>query len=70
MRALYSNGGVVARRYGSAANSAFSQVLQPLYFGIPDGVTVESVDVRWPGALEDERYRVLDTDRVVVLERR
>ena len=49
VRVFYSNGGVILRRYGSAYNSAFSQVLGPLHFGVPAGIQVDKLSVRWPG---------------------
>jgi hypothetical protein len=67
--AYYSDDSVRAQRYGSAHNSAFSQALLPLHFGIARGVSIERLGVRWPGEAEETHYAVRGTSKRVVLER-
>jgi hypothetical protein len=69
VQAHYGDGKVSAQRYGSAHNTAFSQVLQPLAFGIPDDLALERISVRWPGEQSDVLFPVRDGAREVVLER-
>ena len=46
VRAFYANGIVQAQRYGSAANSQYSQGLVALHFGIPEATTIEPAPAR------------------------
>ena len=69
VRPLYSDGRGAVRRHGSAHNSAFSQALGPLHFGIPAGVSLEGLAVRWPGDVQETRYAVRATGRTVAIER-
>ncbi len=67
--ARYGNGAVVARRYGSVHSSAFSQALQPLRFGVPQGVRLERVGVRWPGEREETLYEISEPGGRITLSR-
>jgi hypothetical protein len=69
VRAHYADGRTRAQRLGSAHSSAFSQSIQPLHFGISDGVRLESLSVRWPGLREEERVPVTAPGRVLVVRR-
>ena len=69
VRVWYSDGSVSVRRYGSAHSSAFSQVLEPLHFGIPAGSRVEKLAVRWPGDREDSVLETPTLNQLSVLER-
>jgi hypothetical protein len=64
-------GGV--RRCGSDGSTAYSQAVGALHFGIPVGMRLTHLEVRWPGAREAVRVEVGAADkpasRVVVLER-
>lgn len=57
-RAFYNDGTVRAQRYGSAANAAYCQALQPLHFGVPSGVVLEEIEVAWPGGGTVSRHAV------------
>jgi len=54
VRARYADGRIVARRHGSAANTALSQALQPLRFAHSSERPVVGLRVRWPGRTDDE----------------
>ena len=69
VKLYYSTARVVARRYGSARSSAFSQSLSPLHFGVPDGVGVERLTVHWPGDAEESDYPPPDLDRTTIIRR-
>ena len=69
VRVFYSDGSVGARRYGSAQNSAYSQVLGPLHFGVAAGMRVEKIAVRWPGDDEDSLYDAPEPGRTTLIER-
>jgi hypothetical protein len=69
VRAYYGDGAVAVQRHGSMHSSGFSQALQPLHFGIPEGVTLERVGVRWPGEASEELFEVGPANRLVTLER-
>jgi hypothetical protein len=69
VRAVYGDGTAALQRYGSMRSSGFSQSLQPLHFGIPAGVALEAVAVRWPGERVEERYEVGSVNRLVELVR-
>ena len=69
VRALYADGTAAAQRYGSAHNTAFSQALQPLRFGIPSRTGLETLAVRWPGEGEDALYPVQGANTTAVIER-
>jgi len=47
--ATYSDGTRRQQRYGSATNTAYSQTVNPLHFGIGAGVELSNVTIRWPG---------------------
>jgi arylsulfatase len=64
--AVYSDGTRQVQRYGSEHSSAYSQALQPLRFGVPADLEVESVSVRWPGEQEVRRHPVHGRDRLVL----
>ena len=67
VRAHYDDGRVVARRYGSATSSAFSQTLVPLRFGVPVGARATHVVVHWLGGAAPTRTPVPpDTGRLVI----
>ncbi len=69
VRAVYGDGTATLQRYGSMRSSGFSQSLQPLHFGIPAGVALETLGVRWPGERVEERYEVGSPNRIVELVR-
>jgi hypothetical protein len=46
--AFYSDGTARAQRYGSAHATRYSQGSLPLHFGIPPGVSIDRLEVRWP----------------------
>ena len=70
VRLTYSDGRIATRRFGSARNSAFSQSLAPLRFGIPAGVRIERLTVRWPGQSAASLYPTLpELERTTTIER-
>lgn len=70
VRVSYSNGRIATRRYGSARSSAFSQSLAPLHFGVPEGVEIEGLSIRWPGQATDSLYPPPELDRTTIVQRR
>lgn len=66
---FYSNGSVAVRRYGSAYNSAFSQVLGPLHFGVPSGIQIDKLAVRWPGDRDETFYSAPQLNQTTLIER-
>jgi arylsulfatase A-like enzyme len=58
VRAYYDDGSVAARRWGSAHSSYRSQSILPLRFGVPEGVRLTEIGVRWPGGTEEIRVPV------------
>jgi hypothetical protein len=69
VRVFYADGRVAARRLGSARSSAFSQVAGALHFGIPAGMQVLKIAVRWPGEPEDSLYAAPASERTLLIER-
>lgn len=69
VKAWYDDGHVVARRYGSAYNSAYSQTLQPLRFGVGAGRRIERLTVRWPGERQDRTYGAPKPGQTLPIER-
>lgn len=53
--AVYSDGTMVAKRYGSTRTTKLSQGSAPLHFGIPSGAAVERLEIRWPGGRNETR---------------
>lgn len=64
-----SDGHVIARRYGSAYNTAYSQVLGPLRFGVADGITATSLSIQWPGEATERVYPAPALGAVTTIER-
>jgi len=56
--AVYSDGRLRLQRYGSHAGSRLSHSLLPLRFGIPEGVRLLALRVRWPGEAEERSVPV------------
>ena len=69
VRALYTDGTSSLQRYGSMRSSGFSQSLQPLHFGIPPGLALEKLAVRWPGDAREELFEAGPPGRRIELER-
>lgn len=69
VRAVYSDGSSVARRWGSAHNTTFSQAVLPLLFGVREGVEVERVGVCWPGESEEVVYEAGELNSLLLIER-
>ena len=53
--AFYTSGMVRVQRYGSALTTQYSQGLAPLHFGIPPGVSIDRLQVRWPDGRRETR---------------
>jgi hypothetical protein len=70
VRVFYDDGRIAARRYGSAASSAFSQGSTPLHFGVPAGTNVEKIGVLWPGDAMEHLYGIAGADGTVAIEKR
>ena len=70
VRLTYSDGRVVVQRLGSARNSAFSQTVAALRFGVPRTARVVELSVRWPGEATPRRHPPPATGTVRVIERR
>lgn len=56
VRAHYDDGSVCARRVGSAHNSAYSQVVRPLHFGVRAGRSISRLTIHWPGEAKPTGY--------------
>ena len=69
VKVSYSDGRVIARRYGSTYKTAFSQVLGPLRFGVREGVSVAALSVRWPGEAKERVYPAPELGRRTPIER-
>jgi len=67
VRAFYGNGMIQVQRYGSSANSVFSQALVPLQFGIPGNSALHTIAIRWPGTTQEARYSVSGEQSEVVV---
>jgi hypothetical protein len=69
VQAHFDNGMSIARRYGSASNSAYSQAIQPLHFGIRNGLELKAIVVRWPGGQQTTISPVRTVNQTVVIGR-
>lgn len=67
--AVYSDGRLLLQRYGSHAGSRLSHSLLPLRFGIPEGVRLECLRVRWPGEAEERSVPVEEGQTRLALRR-
>ena len=69
VRVHYDDGSVCARRVGSAHNTAYSQVIRPLHFGVPAGQGIRSLSVQWPGDASPTTYDPPPLGAVTVVPR-
>jgi hypothetical protein len=63
---VYTDGSRLAQRYGSEHSTVFSQAVLPLRFGVPAGVELDAILVRWPGTTQESRHPVEGRDTLVI----
>ena len=67
VRLHHSSGRVTARRHGSVYNSAYSQVVGPMRFGMKGRPSAAKLTVLWPGTTEEREYPAPVPGRLTVI---